>query len=158
MFMIDMHGTFARPTASRSSRTPAARRGPPAGGALARERTRIEVHRIGATAYRQGDAKAFGVDEVGLVRQAYQPNTVPAEQKLGCEQRTVGRAADQDVVTRCHGQAPGKPRLPPARSEPRPPGPSINCWSSRSATHLGQSPIPHRRDTAGGEAQRNSGA
>src|SRR6516165_8582234 len=98
--MIDMQGTFARPTASRSSRTPADRycgsctasptrsyrAGRPSGSDATRKLARIELYRARASAHRQTHTKTFGVDEVGFRRQAHQPDAVPSEQKLGCQQ------------------------------------------------------------------------
>ena len=91
MFMIDMHGTcdFADGVEQFAHARRAILRllhgeadqivvlgidaGGAAGGDLARQLARVELDRLLAAAHRQADAKAFGVDQVGLGRQADQP-------------------------------------------------------------------------------------
>ena len=78
----------------------------PAGADRAGKLTRIEFHRMRAATYRQAHTKAFAVDQVGLGWQADQSDIVSAEQELRRQQGTVGRAEDEDVATRCHGEPP----------------------------------------------------
>src|SRR5262249_60668091 len=68
-----------------------------AGGDLARQLPGIEDDRVFTAPDRQPDLEAFGVDEVSLGGKAYQMNPVPAEQKLGGQQRPLGGAHHQDV-------------------------------------------------------------
>ena len=108
--MIDMHGTRDFATASSNSRTPGDAilrllhaqtdevvvlridTGRRSGGHLAGQLARVEHDRILAPPYRQAHAKAFGVDQIGLRRQADQMNRVAAKQHFGGEERAVGRA------------------------------------------------------------------
>src|SRR5262249_56240962 len=55
---------------------------------------------------RQAHAEALGIDQVGLRWQADEVHPMAAEQELGRQQRPVGRAHDQDVVSCWHSEAP----------------------------------------------------
>src|SRR4029450_3068533 len=76
------------------------------GGHLAWELARVDLDRLLAALDRQAHAEPLGIDQVRLGRQAYQLYLMTPEQKLGGEQRTVGRAQDQDVVSRRHSEPP----------------------------------------------------
>src|SRR5262249_54944648 len=55
---------------------------------------------------RQAHAEALGIDQVRLRGKANQLHLMTAEQQLGGQQRPVGRAHDQDVVSRRHSEPP----------------------------------------------------
>ena len=70
-----------------------------AGGDLAGQLLRVEHDWVATAAHRQADAEAFGVDQIGLGRQAHVMNLVPAKKHFGGQQRAVGRAHHQDFIS-----------------------------------------------------------
>src|SRR5262249_49091909 len=77
-----------------------------AGRHLARELARVDLDGIFAAFDRQAHPEALGVDQVRLRGKAHQLHLMTAEQQLGGQPRPVGRAHDQDVVSRRHSEPP----------------------------------------------------
>ena len=73
-----------------------------AGADLARQFARVDLDLLLAALDRQTDAEAFGVDQVRFRRQADQMHRMAAKQHFGSEQRAIGRAHDQNFVSRRH--------------------------------------------------------
>src|SRR5215467_9698592 len=115
MFMIDMHGTLERATASSNSRTPGeryqvvvaglhARRA--ARGHLARQLLRVDLDQALAPLYGHAHDRAFAVDQVGLGGKADEVDIVSGERELGPEQGPVRRAHDENLVLGAHETTP----------------------------------------------------
>ncbi len=172
MFMIDMHGTLDLATASSSSRTPGERycgscmasatrsksagfdRGRAGGGELAWELLRVELDQVLAAPDRQPHPDAVLVDRIGFGGQADQLDAVAAEQELGSQQRSVGRAQKQDVVSARHDVLPRVDWLGGGNPAARDPcGVDAICLAARlhskiaSGTH-GHHPPPGRPSAA----------
>ena len=76
------------------------------GGHLAGQLARVDLDRVFPALDRHAHAEALRVDQVRLHGQTHQLHLMAAEQQLGGQQRPVGRAHDQDVVSRRHREFP----------------------------------------------------
>ena len=116
---------------------------------MPRQLARVDLDRVLAALDRHAHAKALGIDQVGLGGQAHQLNLVPAEQQLGGQQRPVGRAHDQDVVSRRHSEpapvASGRRAGAPAAGRPSRPGNAMRAAAMQSGR-----PCMHGLDEAPG--------